>query len=188
MTPQILLNLLTHGLAKVRGMHACPQRMLAAVCCPLTPENPPGPGRPQMSQIHLLVFDEAHHCKKRHPYCRIMEEFYHCEDALLEGRPSILGMTSSPADAGSRESQVRVVWKSCAAQRAVLHCSAATLQAPSPNTSSNALQVALQAKIARLEAILDARVVTVVNRHSVEEVRWRQAALGTSAPAGATER
>lgn len=29
-----------------------------------------------MSDINLLVFDEAHHAKKNHPYNVIMREFY----------------------------------------------------------------------------------------------------------------
>ena len=31
----------------------------------------------QMSEIALLIFDEAHHAVKRHPYNLIMQEFYH---------------------------------------------------------------------------------------------------------------
>jgi endoribonuclease Dicer len=50
-----------------------------------------------MSQINLLVFDEAHHTKKRHPYARIIKDFY----AEVEGKdrfPMIFGMTASPID------------------------------------------------------------------------------------------
>lgn len=36
----------------------------------------------------------------------------------------------------------------------------------------------MEAKIRQLEASLDARVVTVVNRASVEEVRWRAEPAG----------
>lgn len=31
----------------------------------------------QMSDIRLLIFDEAHHCNGDHPYAQIMEDFYH---------------------------------------------------------------------------------------------------------------
>jgi hypothetical protein len=48
----------------------------------------------QMQQIGLLVFDEAHHCSKDHPYAQIMEDFYHT--AELEQRPKVLGLTASP--------------------------------------------------------------------------------------------
>lgn len=37
---------------------------------------PPSP-RLQMSQVHLLVFDECHHAHKGHPYNRIMQGFFH---------------------------------------------------------------------------------------------------------------
>lgn len=51
----------------------------------------------QMSQINLLVFDEAHHTKKRHPYARIIKDFY--TEAEAKGRfPRIFGMTASPVD------------------------------------------------------------------------------------------
>ncbi len=33
--------------------------------------------RLQMSEVALLIFDEAHHAVKRHPYNLIMQEFYH---------------------------------------------------------------------------------------------------------------
>lgn len=53
----------------------------------------------RIDQIHLLVFDEAHHTKKNHPYARIIKDHY------LEGKaqglrvPRIFGMTASPVDA-----------------------------------------------------------------------------------------
>ncbi|KIX04414.1 uncharacterized protein Z518_05282 [Rhinocladiella mackenziei CBS 650.93] len=49
-----------------------------------------------MGQISLLVFDEAHHCKKNHPYSRIIRDYYLKWE---EGsRPRIFGMTASPVD------------------------------------------------------------------------------------------
>ncbi|KAL6856752.1 hypothetical protein J3F83DRAFT_718055 [Trichoderma novae-zelandiae] len=53
-----------------------------------------------MSQINLIVFDEAHHAKKSHPYARIIKDHY-----LRAGdeRPRILGMTASPVDALTRD-------------------------------------------------------------------------------------
>ncbi|KAL2159933.1 hypothetical protein VTH06DRAFT_2066 [Thermothelomyces fergusii] len=52
----------------------------------------------RMDQVNLLVFDEAHHTKKNHPYARIIKDFY--ADVEDEGkRPRILGMTASPVDA-----------------------------------------------------------------------------------------
>ncbi|MCJ1312001.1 Dicer-like protein 1 [Agyrium rufum] len=50
-----------------------------------------------MEQINLLIFDEAHHTKKNHPYAKIIKEHY--LSASPERRPKIFGMTASPADA-----------------------------------------------------------------------------------------
>ncbi|KAK3903921.1 dicer-like protein 1 [Staphylotrichum tortipilum] len=52
----------------------------------------------RMDQINLLVFDEAHHAKKNHPYARIIKDFY-AEVEDKDRRPRILGMTASPVDA-----------------------------------------------------------------------------------------
>ena len=52
----------------------------------------------RMDQINLLIFDEAHHTKKNHPYARIIKDFY-IEVGDPEKRPRIFGMTASPVDA-----------------------------------------------------------------------------------------
>lgn len=44
--------------------------------------------------IGLLIFDEAHHALRGHPYNRIMREFY--DPLPADQRPSILGLTASP--------------------------------------------------------------------------------------------
>ena len=48
--------------------------------------------------INLLIFDEAHHAKKGHPYARIIKDHY--LKAKKEGKvvPRIFGMTASPVD------------------------------------------------------------------------------------------
>ncbi|KAF6260895.1 P-loop containing nucleoside triphosphate hydrolase protein [Scenedesmus sp. NREL 46B-D3] len=51
-------------------------------------------GAAQMRNIGLLVFDEAHHCSKDHPYAQVMEDFYHT--AELQHRPQVLALTASP--------------------------------------------------------------------------------------------
>ncbi|KAI1081615.1 hypothetical protein F5B20DRAFT_588229 [Whalleya microplaca] len=53
----------------------------------------------RMDQINLLVFDEAHHTKKNHPYARIIKDFYVSLEEKEQKRPRILGMTASPVDA-----------------------------------------------------------------------------------------
>jgi hypothetical protein len=50
----------------------------------------------QLNHISLLVFDECHHTRKKHPYNLIMQEFYFTETASK--RPRIFGMTASPID------------------------------------------------------------------------------------------
>ena len=55
-----------------------------------------------MAQINLLIFDEAHHAKKNHPYARIMKDFYASLEKAGLRRPRILGMTASPIDSKSK--------------------------------------------------------------------------------------
>ncbi|KAF3385044.1 Dicer-like protein 1 [Penicillium rolfsii] len=50
----------------------------------------------KMGQINILIFDEAHHAKKDHPYARIVRDSY--LKAPLSERPRIFGMTASPVD------------------------------------------------------------------------------------------
>ncbi|KAK0718311.1 hypothetical protein B0T26DRAFT_646598 [Lasiosphaeria miniovina] len=52
----------------------------------------------RMEQINLLVFDEAHHTKKNHPFARIIKDHY-APILDVAKRPRILGMTASPVDA-----------------------------------------------------------------------------------------
>ncbi|CAG8877912.1 unnamed protein product [Penicillium nalgiovense] len=59
----------------------------------------------RMSRLALLVFDEAHHCTKRHPANKIMQNHYH--PTLLRSGPNavphILGLTASPVVRSSRD-------------------------------------------------------------------------------------
>jgi len=72
-----------------------------------------------MDQINLLIFDEAHHAKKGHPYASIIKDFY--LQQKLKGRlPKIFGMTASPVDA---KVDVR---KAAAELETLLHCEIAT--------------------------------------------------------------
>ena len=52
-----------------RDLHVCDQRPEQCV-------------RLQLRQIHLLVFDEAHHCVSRDPGNVIMQQFYHSGQGL----------------------------------------------------------------------------------------------------------
>lgn len=55
----------------------------------------------KMDQINLLIFDEAHHAKKNHPYARVIKDFYASSKNEGQRLPRILGMTASPVDAKS---------------------------------------------------------------------------------------
>ncbi|KAJ5152605.1 Dicer-like protein 2 [Penicillium canariense] len=52
----------------------------------------------RMSQLALLIFDEAHHCMKGHPANKIMQSHYHPTRVKLgpHAVPRILGLTASP--------------------------------------------------------------------------------------------
>ncbi|KAG9194527.1 endoribonuclease Dicer [Alternaria panax] len=50
-----------------------------------------------MTQINLLIFDEAHHAKGNHPYARLMKDYY-VHELDLSKRPRVFGMTASPID------------------------------------------------------------------------------------------
>lgn len=52
----------------------------------------------KIDQISLLIFDEAHHCKKKHPYSNIIRDHYL---GAKGRRPRIFGMTASPVDSKS---------------------------------------------------------------------------------------
>lgn len=49
-----------------------------------------------MVDISLLIFDEAHHTKKDHPYSRLIRSYY--LKCPVESRPKIFGMTASAVD------------------------------------------------------------------------------------------
>ncbi|KAL9000121.1 MAG: hypothetical protein Q9169_001196 [Polycauliona sp. 2 TL-2023] len=72
-----------------------------------------------MEQINLLIFDEAHHAKKNHPYARIIKDYYITEDDRTK-RPKVFGMTASPVDVRSD------FGKSAKELEVMLHCQIAT--------------------------------------------------------------
>jgi ERCC4-related helicase len=52
----------------------------------------------ELTRLALLVFDEAHHCTKRHPANQIMAGFYRhlLERGWRKELPAILGLSASP--------------------------------------------------------------------------------------------
>jgi endoribonuclease Dicer len=73
----------------------------------------------RMQEINLLVFDEAHHTKKNHPYARIIKDFY--TEVNPDQKPRILGMTASPVDSKTDPE------KAAAQLEALLHSRIATI-------------------------------------------------------------
>ncbi|KAL8714323.1 MAG: hypothetical protein Q9220_001654 [cf. Caloplaca sp. 1 TL-2023] len=73
----------------------------------------------RIDQINLLIFDEAHHAKKNHPYARIIKDFYITEDDQSK-RPKVFGMTASPVDVRSDFS------RAARELETMLHCQIAT--------------------------------------------------------------
>ncbi|KAK8171094.1 hypothetical protein BKA80DRAFT_305901 [Phyllosticta citrichinensis] len=57
----------------------------------------------KMSKIALLIFDEAHMCRGRHPASKIMQDFYHSNRLHDEqtSLPHILGLTATPVVSAS---------------------------------------------------------------------------------------
>jgi endoribonuclease Dicer len=91
-----------------------------------------------MDRINLLVFDEAHHAKKDHPYARIIKDFY-AQMQDKSKRPKIFGMTASPVD--TRQN----VKKAAAELEAILNCQIATA------SDLTLLQYADNAKVEQFE-------------------------------------
>jgi endoribonuclease Dicer len=54
-----------------------------------------------MQRLSLLLFDEAHHCRKNHPYSQVMEYYHHSLDKG-DQVPHIFGMTACPVDVAVR--------------------------------------------------------------------------------------
>ncbi|PYH49827.1 putative RNA helicase/RNAse III [Aspergillus saccharolyticus JOP 1030-1] len=52
----------------------------------------------RIGQLSLMIFDEAHHCMRRHPANKIMQDFYHPAVAVYgpDAVPKVLGLTASP--------------------------------------------------------------------------------------------
>ncbi|KAI0204785.1 hypothetical protein F4808DRAFT_474130 [Astrocystis sublimbata] len=78
----------------------------------------------RMEHINLLIFDEAHHAKKNHPYARIVKDFYATLESGDHKRPRILGMTASPVDAKTD------IHAAAAQLEGLLHCEIATVDDP----------------------------------------------------------
>ncbi|RUS20581.1 putative dicer-like protein [Endogone sp. FLAS-F59071] len=63
-------------------------------------------GLVSLNRVNLLIFDECHHAKLKHPYNLIMREFY--DGCPEESRPKIFGMTASPVSSKAGGSKAGV--------------------------------------------------------------------------------
>jgi len=76
----------------------------------------------KFEDISLLIFDEAHHCRKNHVYNQIMRSHYHrlAQDPVVRRLPKILGLTASPIwdykDLEKAENDIRSLQCALAAQ------------------------------------------------------------------------
>ncbi|KXT08533.1 hypothetical protein AC579_5406 [Pseudocercospora musae] len=61
-----------------------------------------------MARLALCVFDEAHHCTKKHPMSSIMKLFYHPARERGESVPHILGLSASPV-VSSKEGMLQAI-------------------------------------------------------------------------------
>ncbi|KAF7197165.1 Dicer-like protein 2 [Pseudocercospora fuligena] len=61
-----------------------------------------------MTRLALCVFDEAHHCTKKHPMSSIMKLFYHPARERGESVPHILGLSASPV-VSSKEGMLQAI-------------------------------------------------------------------------------
>lgn len=78
-----------------------------------------------LEDVQLLVFDEAHHCRKRHTYAQIMAKYRATAPAA---RPRIFGMTASPVNLKLSTDE--------AAARAAITLQARRLRTPSASASA----------------------------------------------------
>jgi endoribonuclease Dicer len=88
------------SIEKPEDWQAMAQESMVVVCTAQILLDLLNSGIVAMSQINVLIFDEAHHTKKSHPYAVIVRDHY----LRMKGRrPRILGMTASPVDAKTND-------------------------------------------------------------------------------------
>ncbi|KXS12914.1 P-loop containing nucleoside triphosphate hydrolase protein [Gonapodya prolifera JEL478] len=67
-------------------------------------------GYVSMSDINLIVFDEAHHAAKNHPYNQVMRDCF--APTEMSHRPKIFAMTASPAKIGGDINTIEIIARS----------------------------------------------------------------------------
>ncbi|OHE95729.1 RNase3 domain-containing protein [Colletotrichum orchidophilum] len=131
----------------------------------------------RMDQINLLIFDEAHHTKKNHPYARIIKDFY-IKEPEKEKRPKILGMTASPVDAHT-DMKVATAQLEC-----LLHSEIATVSEESLSMNPNMRKITEReihytALMRSFESDLVQKIRALVrsNQHFDKELQWTDNAI-----------
>lgn len=110
-----------------------------------------------IGQVNLLIFDEAHHTKKNHPYARIIKDHYLRETPA--NRPRILGMTASPVDAQTRD------LRASAAELEAMLCS---------EIATVSDEVLVQSKIRRRQVEVKECYDHLVAPHDARTPLWKQ--------------
>ncbi|GKT45594.1 dicer-like protein 1 [Colletotrichum spaethianum] len=133
----------------------------------------------RMEQINLLIFDEAHHTKKNHPYARIIKDFY-IKEPDQKKRPRILGMTASPVDAQT-DIKIAIAQLEC-----LLHSEIATVSEESLSRKSHVRKITeMEIHYSRLpmpyETELYRKISALVgrNQHLSKELSFAKAATSS---------
>ncbi|KAJ3942648.1 Dicer-like protein 1 [Colletotrichum fioriniae] len=136
----------------------------------------------RMDQINLLIFDEAHHTKKNHPYARIIKDFY-IKEPEKENRPKILGMTASPVDA---QTNMKVA---TAQLECLLHSEIATVseESLSLNPSKRKIterEIHYTPLVRSFESELVQKIRALVRRNQLfdKELQWTSTAMAELGP------
>ena len=130
-----------------------------------------------MSDISLIVFDEAHHCLGNHSYNQIMRDFYKKTDEKL--KPLVLALTASPAGTDrletTRENLETLLSNLCACARMPLRSRDLELHCNRPETSYKVIP--LNFKQTQLQSDIE-RYLSSLSSVIEEEARYPKALDG----------
>ncbi|KAH9620604.1 hypothetical protein KSS87_015515 [Heliosperma pusillum] len=74
----------------------------------------------KLDMIKVLIFDECHNAKGKHPYACIMKDFYHRQLQTNEV-PRIFGMTASPVKSKAKDTESYAYWKEISALETLMN-------------------------------------------------------------------
>ena len=134
----------------------------------------------RLSDISVIIFDEAHHCSGGHPYYKIMKDFY--DKVSPESfKPLVLGLTASPAGEVSIESTVEKLKKLLKS----LHCKISTpvksddlvANVHAPDTFYDEVKV-MDTRQVLLERFIEDHIQDVQNLHIASQSGYEQVLAG----------